>query len=121
MATCYPGCSASSASANWLASEPGVGWSASLGFPVLMDGGVVTAPDLAIFTEDGWVVENVGVPPDIDVEQDPAAVAAGKDPQLDRAIEVVLSELEKNPPPKAPVRPPFPVRVRVPDRASAAK
>src|SRR5262249_52606989 len=57
-----------------------------LGFPPLMDGGMVTAPNLAMFTEDGWVVENVGVPPDIDVEQDPAAVAAGKDPQLDRAI-----------------------------------
>ena len=85
-----------------------------LGFPVLMDGGVVTAPDLAIFTEDGWVVENVGVPPDIEVEQDPALVAAGKDPQLDRAIEVILAELEKNPPPKPPARPPFPVaRARV--------
>jgi tricorn protease len=83
-----------------------------LGFPVLMDGGGVTAPDLAIFTEEGWVVENVGVPPDIEVEQDPAAVAAGKDPQLDRAIEVVLEALAKAPPPKAPQRPPFPVRVR---------
>jgi tricorn protease len=83
-----------------------------LGFPVLMDGGGVTAPDLAIFTEEGWVVENVGVPPDIDVEQDPAAVAAGKDPQLDRAIEFVLAELEKGPPPQPPARPPFPVRVR---------
>jgi len=83
-----------------------------LGFPVLMDGGLVTAPDLAIFTEEGWVVENVGVAPDIEVEQDPAAVAAGKDPQLDRAIEVVLAELAKNPPPRAPARPPFPVRVR---------
>lgn len=83
-----------------------------LGFPVLMDGGAVTAPDLAIFTEDGWVVENVGVPPDIEVEQDPAAVAAGKDPQLDRAIEVALEALAKSPPPKAPARPPFPVRVR---------
>ena len=31
-----------------------------LGFPVLMDGGAVTAPNLAIFTEEGWVVENVG-------------------------------------------------------------
>ncbi len=91
-----------------------------LGFPTLMDGGVVTAPNLAIFTEEGWVVENVGVPPDIDVEQDPAAVAAGKDPQLDRAIEVILSELEKNPPPKQPAVPPFPVRVRKPDQAAAA-
>ena len=83
-----------------------------LGFPVLMDGGSVTAPDLAIFTEEGWVVENMGVAPDIDVEQDPAAVAAGKDPQLDRAIEVVLAELAKNPPAEPVARPPYPVRVR---------
>jgi tricorn protease len=92
-----------------------------LGFPTLMDGGVVTAPNLAIFTEDGWVVENVGVPPDIDVEQDPAAVAAGKDPQLDRAIEEVLKELAESPPPKPPTLPPFPVRVRTPGRTAAAR
>jgi len=83
-----------------------------LGFPMLMDGGSVTAPDLAVFTDEGWVVENVGVAPDIEVEQDPAAVAAGKDPQLDRAIDVVIEALAKNPPPKAPQRPTFPVRVR---------
>jgi tricorn protease len=83
-----------------------------LGFPVLMDGGGVTAPNLAFFTEDGWLVENVGVPPDVEVEQDPAAVAAGKDPQLDRAIELALEALAKNPPPQAPRRPEFPVRVR---------
>jgi tricorn protease len=83
-----------------------------LGFPELMDGGAVTAPDLAIFTEEGWVVENVGIAPDIEVEQDPAAVAAGKDPQLERAIDVVLAELEKSPPTRPPARPPFPVRVR---------
>jgi tricorn protease len=82
-----------------------------LGFPVLMDGGRVTAPDLAIFTEDGWVVENEGVPPDIEVEQSPAEVARGKDPQLDKAIEVVLEELRKSPP-KTIERPPFPTRVR---------
>jgi tricorn protease len=81
-----------------------------LGFPVLMDGGRVTAPNLAIWTEDGWVVENEGVPPDIEVEQTPAEVIAGKDPQLEKAIEVVLKELEKNPP-KELKRPPFPQRV----------
>ena len=58
------------------------------------------------------MVENAGVPPDIEVEQDPAAVAAGKDPQLDRAIEIVLEALAKSPPPKGPQRPPFPVRVQ---------
>jgi tricorn protease len=91
-----------------------------LGFPILMDGGFVTAPDLAIYTDEGWVVENVGVAPDIEVEQDPAAVAAGKDPQLDRAIDIALAELAKSPPPRAPARPPFPVRVRPQARVSPA-
>jgi tricorn protease len=91
-----------------------------LGFPVLMDGGSVTAPDLAIFTEDGYIVENVGVPPDIEVEQWPAAVAEGADPQLDKAIEVILEELEKNPP-KTVRRPPDPVRVRRPNSGGQAQ
>ena len=63
-----------------------------------MDGGQITAPNLAIWTEDGFVVENEGVPPDIEVEQTPADVIAGKDPQLERAIQVVMDELKKNPP-----------------------
>ena len=83
----------------------------TLGFPVLMDGGFVTAPNLAIWTEDGFVVENVGVPPDVDVEQWPADIIAGRDPQLDKAIEIVLEQLEANPPAE-PVKPPFPIRVR---------
>jgi tricorn protease len=82
-----------------------------LGFPVLMDGGRVTAPNLAIWTEDGFVVENQGVPPDVEVEQWPADVIAGRDPQLERAIEIVLRELDRNPPQDLK-RPPFPVRVR---------
>jgi len=81
-----------------------------LGFPVLMDGGGITAPNLAIWTpEDGWVVENEGVPPDVEVEQTPADVIAGRDPQLEKAIEVVMEEIRKNPPPKA-TRPPYPVK-----------
>ena len=83
----------------------------TLGFPVLMDGGFVTAPNLAIWTEDGFVVENVGVPPDVDVEQWPADIIAGRDPQLEKAIEIVLEQLEETPPAE-PVKPPFPVRVR---------
>ncbi len=83
-----------------------------LGFPVLMDGGYATAPNLAIWTpEGGWVVENVGVPPDIEVEMDPAAVAAGKDPQLERAIAEVMAQLPPEPP-APPRRPDYPVRVR---------
>ena len=79
-----------------------------LGFPVLMDGGVITAPNLAIWTPDeGWIVENVGVPPTIEVEQVPADVIAGRDPQLERAISYVMEELRKNPPAKAK-RPAYP-------------
>jgi tricorn protease len=83
----------------------------TLGFPELMDGGMVTAPNLAIWTEDGFIVENVGVAPDIEVEQWPADVIEGRDPQLEKAIEVALKELENNPPAE-PVRPPYPIRVR---------
>jgi tricorn protease len=82
-----------------------------LGFPVLMDGGFITAPNLAIWSEEGWVVENEGVLPDIEVEQLPAEVIKGKDPQLEKAIQIVMEELKKNPPQKMK-RPPYPVRVR---------
>ena len=82
-----------------------------LGFPVLMDGGSVTAPNLAIWTEDGFVVENVGVPPDVEVEQYPADIIAGRDPQLEKAIEIVLKQLESNPPKKF-TKPAYPIRVR---------
>jgi tricorn protease len=81
-----------------------------LGFPVLMDGGSITAPNLAIWTkEDGWVVENEGVPPDIEVEQTPADIIAGRDPQLEKAIEVVVAELKKKPA-TTTERPAYPIR-----------
>lgn len=83
----------------------------TLGFPELMDGGGVTAPNLAIWTKDGFIVENVGVSPDIEVEMWPSDVIKGKDPQLEKAIEVALEQLKKNPPVKEE-RPAYPVRVR---------
>ncbi len=81
-------------------------------YPPLMDGGTVTAPRLAIFSPDGtWEVENEGVPPDIEVEMTPKLVIEGRDPQLEKAVEVVLEELEAHPVKKAP-RPPYPNRVK---------
>jgi tricorn protease len=77
-----------------------------LGFPDFIDGGGITAPNLAIWTEDGWIVENEGVPPDVEVEQTPADVIAGRDPQLEKAIAMALDELKKHPP-ATPVRPPY--------------
>jgi tricorn protease len=82
----------------------------TLGFPVLMDGGAITAPNLAIWSpEDGWVVENEGVAPDIEVEQTPADVMAGRDPQLEKAIEVVMQALKAKPTAE-PKRPAYPVK-----------
>lgn len=83
----------------------------TLGFPELLDGGYVTAPNVAIWTSDGFIVENVGVSPDIEVEMWPEEVIQGKDPQLEKAVEVALEQLRKNPPVK-PKRPKYPIRVR---------
>jgi tricorn protease len=82
------------------------------GTPVLMDGGSVTAPSFAIWVPDGgWVVENEGVPPDHDVTMWPKDLIEGKDPQLEKAIELALEALKKSPP-KKDVRPPYPTRVK---------
>ena len=68
------------------------------GFPTLMDGGSVTAPNLAFWTpEREWLIENVGQPPDIDVEFDPKAWREGRDLQLEKAVDVLMKELEENP------------------------
>ena len=74
----------------------------------LLDGGFVGTPDLAFYTPDGiWDVENHGVSPDIEVDMDPKLVRAGHDPQLEKAIEVIMEMLKKNPPP-AVKRPAYP-------------
>jgi tricorn protease len=72
-------------------------------YPILIDGGFFTSPRMAIFSPDGkWEVENEGVPPDIEVEMTPRLVIQGRDPQLENAVEVVLAELEANPPRRPP-------------------
>jgi tricorn protease len=77
-------------------------------YPPLMDGGSVTAPNFGFFSPNGeWDVENHGVAPDVEVEQDPKLVHEGHDPQLERAVAVALEQLAKNPPPQ-PKRPEFP-------------
>ena len=81
---------------------------AAFAIPTLMDGGSVRAPNAAVYGLNGeWEVENVGVAPDIEVEMDPAAWRAGRDPQLEKAVEYLLQELEKNPP-KEYKRPAYP-------------
>jgi tricorn protease len=82
-------------------------------YPVLMDGGTVTAPRLGIFSMDGkWIIENEGVVPDVEVEQLPKDVIAGHDPQLEKAVELVLKELKPKPAVKAPADPVRAVKAR---------
>ncbi|MCP5102712.1 MAG: peptidase S41, partial [bacterium] len=65
----------------------------------LVDGGLVSIPPGRFYSLDGkWIIENVGVKPDIFLVNDPGLMAQGKDPQLERAIEEVLKMLKKNPP-----------------------
>lgn len=82
-----------------------------LGYPEFIDGGSVTAPNLAFYTENGFRVENEGVAPDIEVEQVPKEVIAGKDPQLEKAIEVVMEQLRQNPPEEVK-RPAYPDKMK---------
>jgi tricorn protease len=78
------------------------------GIPTLMDGGQIRAPNGAVYGLNGeWEVENVGVAPDVEVEYDPALWRQGRDPQLEKAVEWLLAELQKNPP-KEYKRPAFP-------------
>lgn len=66
----------------------------------LLDGGGTGTPDLAFYTTEGkWEVENHGVPPDIEVEMNPKLVREGRDPQLEKAVEVIMEMLKKNPQP----------------------
>jgi len=82
-----------------------------LGYPELIDGGIVTSPNVAFYNENGYRIENEGVAPDIDVEQLPELVAKGHDPQLEKAIEIALKGLKENPP-KEMKAPAFPIRAR---------
>lgn len=75
----------------------------TLGFPATIDGGGITAPNLAFYDLSGkWAVENEGVPPDIEVENTPAEVNKGRDPQLERGIQEAMRLLEQNPVKRVP-------------------
>jgi tricorn protease len=75
------------------------------GVPPLIDGGMVTAPSFRMYNPDGtWFREGYGVPPDIQVVDDPTTLAKGTDPQLKRAVQEVIQLIQKAEPihPKRP-------------------
>lgn len=78
------------------------------GNPNFVDGGGVEVPTFRIFDGDGkWVVENEGVSPDIEVFDTPDAFDDTRDASIEKAVEVLLKELEKSPvrEPKTPTPP----------------
>lgn len=82
--------------------------------PPLMDGGFITAPRGGFYDLSGkWDVENVGVAPDIEVEETPLNTRDGHDPQLEKAVAEALRLLDANPPNPVP-EPAPPIRVRRP-------
>jgi len=76
----------------------------------LIDGGGISVPESALANAKGeFVIEGYGVDPDIEVENDPKSVLAGKDPQLERAVAEVLKQLQTRTG-KLPARPAAPVK-----------
>jgi tricorn protease len=76
----------------------------------LIDGGGVSVPESALVNTKGeYIIEGYGVDPDIEIENDPKSVIAGRDPQLERAVEEIMKKMSVNPT-KLPARPPAPVK-----------
>ncbi|UYM04742.1 S41 family peptidase [Solicola gregarius] len=74
----------------------------------LVDGTSVTQPRYSFWFEDfGWGVENHGVDPDVEVVMTPQDRVAGADPQLERALELVLRDLRRSPAAHPPEIPPL--------------
>lgn len=75
----------------------------------LIDGGVVNVPEFALSNTKGeYIIEGYGVDPDIEVDNDPKSILAGRDPQLERAVQEVMKKLTK--PVTLPMRPADPNR-----------
>jgi tricorn protease len=75
----------------------------------LIDGGVVNVPESALANAKGeYIIEGYGVDPDIEVDNDPKSVIAGRDPQLERAVTEVMKKLVT--PVRLPKRPADPIK-----------
>ena len=77
---------------------------------LLVDGSVVTQPEYSFwFSDVGWGVENYGTDPTHDVDIKPQDHVAGVDPQMDKALQLVLQALRRH-------KPVIPDRATRPDR-----
>lgn len=72
----------------------------------LIDAGYITRPEFSLYDMNSqWLIENHGVDPDIVVDNPPDQVMKGRDPQLEKAIELVTQDMKEHPK-KLPARPP---------------
>jgi tricorn protease len=72
---------------------PTMGAVIGTGSYTLLDGSTIRTPGSGVWTSDGVNMENYGVPPDVYIDNTPTDFFAGKDAQLDRAIEVLKEQL----------------------------
>ena len=64
----------------------------------LMDGGSVTFPEFGLFDTDGqWDVENYGVDPTVPLDNLPHEEIDGRDPQLEKTVEILLQKIKEEP------------------------
>ena len=67
----------------------------------LADGSITTQPEFSFWFQDvGWGVENYGTDPDLDIDIAPQQYARGEDPQMERALALIVERLEAEPPAK---------------------
>jgi tricorn protease len=65
----------------------------------LMDGTALTIPKDSLADPAGsWIIENTGVPPDIEIDDRPDESVSGRDIQLETAVSVALKRLTTSPP-----------------------
>ncbi|HLJ89677.1 MAG TPA: S41 family peptidase [Candidatus Angelobacter sp.] len=64
----------------------------------LLDGSSLRTPATGLWNVKGYNLENYGVPPDVDVDNTPADFLAGRDAQLERAVEVLQQQMRESKP-----------------------
>ncbi|MGB6625858.1 MAG: PDZ domain-containing protein [Candidatus Acidiferrales bacterium] len=78
----------------------------------LMDGGYITRSEFSLYGLDSqWLIENHGVDPDIVIDNTPDKLAAGHDPQLEKAVDLLMQQIREHPkvlPPPPPDLPAYP-------------
>jgi tricorn protease len=75
-----------------------------------IDNGTIQQSNNSFYNDKGqWLIENYGGDPDILLENDPASASAGKDAQLEKAIEVLMKQVKEKPFTFPPV-PKYPIR-----------